>query len=127
MAAALPSSGTVADLQCCAKSAEAKGLSLGGGGYDFSGDFRPKGCYTYASGTYDGMAFFGTGGNIAEMDTDLAMPKVRVRCAVPETGPDSPPRLRWMSEVRRPMFCASRSRFPVAFVDVLEQPRGRWL
>jgi hypothetical protein len=35
------------------------------------------------------MAFFGTGGNIAEMDTDLALPKVRVRCAVPETGPDS--------------------------------------
>ena len=45
------------------------GLSLGGGGFAFAGDYSSKGCYTYASGTYAQYAYYGTGGTDADMST----------------------------------------------------------
>ena len=36
----------------CASAAEAQGLQQGGAGYDFTGTFRTKGCYSYESGKY---------------------------------------------------------------------------
>ena len=43
--------------------AEKAGLELGGGGYPFAGSVVNKGCYTYATGTYKGFAFYGLGGD----------------------------------------------------------------
>ena len=48
--------------QACRDAAKALGLKLGGGGYAFSGAYSLKGCYSYRSGTYAGIAFYGTGG-----------------------------------------------------------------
>ena len=50
----------------------ALGLSLGGGGLEFASDFTSKGCYSYSSGPYAGMAFFGTGGSEEEMAASVA-------------------------------------------------------
>ena len=36
----------------CAAAAQAEGLILGGSGYDFSGSYETKGCYSYESGKY---------------------------------------------------------------------------
>jgi len=62
----------------CAAAAQAKGLQLGGAGYDFAGPYGTKGCYTYGSGKYKGMVYFGTGGTEDEMVTAPAPPKFRV-------------------------------------------------
>ena len=45
------------------------GLIIGGAGYEFAGDYTPKGCYTYSSGTYKGRAYYGTGGTLDQMKT----------------------------------------------------------
>ena len=42
----------------CSEQATALGLSLGGNNFDFAGDYTIKGCYTYAAGAYEGLAFF---------------------------------------------------------------------
>ena len=47
----------------CRMAAEKAGLELGGGGYPFAGYVVNKGCYTYATGTYKGFAFYGLGGD----------------------------------------------------------------
>ena len=39
------------------------GLQIGGGGHSFAGSWGTKGLYAYRSGKYNGMAFFGTGGD----------------------------------------------------------------
>ena len=39
------------------------GLQIGGGGHPFAGPWGTKGLYAYRSGKYNGMAFFGTGGD----------------------------------------------------------------
>jgi len=39
------------------------GLQIGGGGHQFAGPWGTKGLYAYRSGKYNGMAFFGTGGD----------------------------------------------------------------
>ena len=39
------------------------GLQIGGGGHSFAGPWGTKGLYAYRSGKYNGMAFFGTGGD----------------------------------------------------------------
>ena len=46
----------------CRAAALLQGLSIGGGGWAFSGDFVTKGCYTYSDGEFKGFAFYGTGG-----------------------------------------------------------------
>ena len=58
--------------QGCAETARALGLSLGGGGLAFASEFTSKGCYSYSSGPYAGMAFFGTGGSDEEMVASVA-------------------------------------------------------
>jgi len=51
--------------------AQSLGLQLGGNGYAFSGDYSTKGLYAYRSGKYNGMAFFGRGGSVTEMEAPL--------------------------------------------------------
>ena len=73
----------------CAAAADAQGLQQGGAGYDFAGPFRTKGCYSYDSGKYQGMAYFGTGGTESEMAAVPAPPKYRIPCA--PSSPNMPP------------------------------------
>ena len=73
----------------CEARANALGLELGGAGYDFAGDFGTKGCYTYSSGTYEGKAYFGTGGERDDMEDPVADPKDRVLCVASETTVDT--------------------------------------
>ena len=48
----------------CTAAASAAGLKLGGGGFDFAGDYGSgRGCYTYTSGSYKDLAFWSTSGN----------------------------------------------------------------
>ena len=75
--------------QSCQAAAEAAGLQIGGGGYDFAGTgWKSKGCYTYNSGKYEGMAFFGSDGDAAAMSEPLDEPKVRIMCPAPTTADD---------------------------------------
>lgn len=46
--------------------AQSLGLELGGNGYEFAAAHNLKGLYTYKSGKFKGMAFFGTGGTATE-------------------------------------------------------------
>ena len=66
----------------CAAEAQKQGLQLGGGGYPFAGAFGTKGCYSYTSGGYKGMAFYGTGGTQSAMQSsdprDVPPPKYRI-------------------------------------------------
>jgi hypothetical protein len=61
--------GNMIPLTVSAGEARAKslGLKIGGGGYPFSGDWATKGLYAYNGGSYNGIAFFGTGGTAAQM------------------------------------------------------------
>ncbi|KAK3232876.1 hypothetical protein CYMTET_56800 [Cymbomonas tetramitiformis] len=61
----------------CGNAATALGISLGGNGYEFAGSYSTKGCYAYSSGTYQGMAYFGTGGTNAESSAAVSSPKYR--------------------------------------------------
>ena len=45
----------------CQAAAEAAGLSTGGGGLEFVGEYPSGGCYTYTTGEHLGMAFWSTG------------------------------------------------------------------
>ena len=44
----------------CEKWALKNGMKVGGGGYEFSGDYGTKGCYYYSGGKYENMTFWGT-------------------------------------------------------------------
>ena len=46
-------------------------------GYEFAGDYEPKGCYVYLSGDFEGLSFYGTGGTVEEMQQSLQNPKSR--------------------------------------------------
>ena len=61
----------------CREIALDKGLSLGGHGYEFVGNYGTKGLYSYHSGKYKGMAFYGRGGSTNEMTTQLDGNKYR--------------------------------------------------
>ena len=87
----------------CAAAAEAQGLQRGGADYDFAGTFRTKGCYSYESGKYKGMAYFGTGGTESEMAAVPAPPKYRMPCA--PSAPDTQPGLAAISEVEGDAQC----------------------
>ena len=69
----------------CETEALTKGLRIGGEGYDFEGDYGTKGCYAYDSGTYEGIAFFGTGGDAADMEAEAQTTNGQYRV----TGPCS--------------------------------------
>ena len=62
----------------CRDVARSLGLEEGGNGFSFSGNYGTKGCYAYSSGTYMGMAFWGSGGTNEEMK-DLALGNVKYR------------------------------------------------
>ena len=65
----------------CSAAATAAELDEGGGDYPFaSSTYTVKGCYSYNSGSYAGMAFWGTGGTYAEMTATLSGSKYRVSC-----------------------------------------------
>ena len=73
------------DQATCESRAQKDGLAIGGGGYQFAGDYGTKGCYTYEAGTYAGMVFYGTGGDAEASADDVAAPKARMMCvATPE-------------------------------------------
>ena len=87
--------GTVDEEECpfiytaadCATEAIAKGLRIGGEGYDFEGDYITKGCYAYDSGNYyEDIAFFGTGGFIADMEAEARTAKGKYRVTKPCSG-----------------------------------------
>ena len=60
------------DQATCESRAQKDGLAIGGGGYQFAGDYGTKGCYTYEAGTYAGMVFYGTGGDAEASADDVA-------------------------------------------------------
>ena len=64
--------------EVCAEAAQREGLELGGVGYDFTGGYRTKGCYTYASGKYAGHAYYGLGGTEEDRSAEPSLPKTRV-------------------------------------------------
>ena len=39
--------------------------TIANSGYEFAGDYEPKGCYVYLSGDFEGLTFYGTGGHSA--------------------------------------------------------------
>jgi len=61
----------------CEAAALALGLSVGGAGSDFEGNWSTKGCYTYKKGTYTGHVYYGKGdGPISNKLTgDIYRPK----------------------------------------------------
>ena len=52
-------------------------MQLGGNGYAFLGGYGTKGCYSYKSGSYYNMAFYGTGGTVDQMKLVLDSPYYR--------------------------------------------------
>ena len=58
--------------QACRDIAKNLGLSLGGEGYSFAGDFSVKGCYAYSSGKYAGKVYYGTGGTTEQMKKSVS-------------------------------------------------------
>merc|ERR1719242_2319919 len=63
--------------EACELAAVRNGLSKGGNGYAFAGDYGTKGCYTYSSGSYKGIVFYGTGGSSAQNKADVSGGKYR--------------------------------------------------
>jgi len=61
----------------CKKLAESLGLQIGGGGFSFAGPYETKGLYSYNSGRYAGMAFFGRGGTEDQMKASVHGQKYR--------------------------------------------------
>ena len=65
-------------VDACRAAAETLGLQLGSDFRDFEGaSYSEKGCYSYESGRFEGMAFYGSGGTDEEMQTELTLPKYR--------------------------------------------------
>ena len=46
-------------------------------GYEFAGDYNPKGCFAYLSGDYKGLSYYGTGGTVEQMQQSVKNPKWR--------------------------------------------------
>jgi len=61
----------------CRAAAKAGGLSAGGAGFSFSGNYGTKGCYTYSSGTYANKVYFGTGGTAAQSKASVGGSLIR--------------------------------------------------
>ena len=57
--------------QACRDASNSFGLQLGNREYKFAGSYSTKGCYTYESGIYVGIAFYGTGGTRQEVEKPL--------------------------------------------------------
>ena len=63
--------------EACEDVVERLGLQKGGKGFNFVGDFEHKGCYSYESGSYANIAFYGNGGTEQQMASQLSSPKYR--------------------------------------------------
>ena len=64
--------------EACEDVVERLGLKKGGKGFNFVEDnFVIKGCYSYESGPYANIAYYGSGGSEQEMATQLNSPKYR--------------------------------------------------
>ena len=53
------------------------GLKIGGAGWEFSGVYLTKGCYSYKEGPYTGMVFYGTGGTKQQNKARTSLPEYR--------------------------------------------------
>ena len=53
------------------------GLQKGGGGYNFVGVYPTKGCYSYESGSFAKMAYYGVGGSEEQIKAKLTFPMYR--------------------------------------------------
>ena len=68
----------------CRAAVAAEGLSEGGCGFAFAGAYSNPGCYTYASGTYEGCGYWSTSGDPTAPVTGSLGGGIRVRvCAAP--------------------------------------------
>lgn len=63
--------------EACYDAGKRLGLKMGGGSYNFAGDYSTKGCYTKKGGSNDGMVFYGVGGTEQQMKKSLSAPKYR--------------------------------------------------
>lgn len=63
--------------EACRDASTSLGLSLGGSGYAFAGNWPTKGCYAYSSTTFIGNAYYSTGGTMDQMKTVLVGSKYR--------------------------------------------------
>jgi hypothetical protein len=57
---------------------KSKGLTLGGRGYGFVGNYGTKGLYAYLNGVYKGTAFSWTGGSEVQQFKRPSLPKFRI-------------------------------------------------
>ena len=64
--------------ESCRMAAEHLGLTLGGKGHPFADTYSTKGCYSYKSGTYAGIAYYGKQGTREEMEAPLSANPYRV-------------------------------------------------
>ena len=63
--------------EACEDVVDRLGLQKGGKGFNFVHNFVNKGCYSYESGDYANIAYYGSGGSEQEMATQLNSPKYR--------------------------------------------------
>ena len=63
--------------EACEDVVERLGLQKGGKGFNFVENFAIKGCYSYESGSYANIAYYGSGGSEQQMATQLNSPKYR--------------------------------------------------
>lgn len=66
------------DERQAAEIARSFGHTLGGNGYNFSGNYGTKGLYLYTVGKYKGRCYFGKGGNNSQKRKNISYPKSRV-------------------------------------------------
>ena len=64
-------------VEACESAAERLGLRKGGNGFKFQGPHAAKGCYAYSSGYFTRVAFYGTGGTVAQNSRPLSGRKYR--------------------------------------------------
>ena len=63
--------------QACRDASNSFGLQLGNWEHKFAKSYPTKGCYTYESGEYAGIAFYGTEGTRRELKKTPELPKYR--------------------------------------------------
>jgi len=68
--------------------AETLGLQLGGHGFPFARPYRTKGLYSYNTGKFQGIAFFGTGGSDQDKNKSVKFPKYRPTLIVADPDED---------------------------------------
>ena len=64
-------------MAACETAANNIGLTKGGLGFSFQGDYSTKGCYAYKDGDYKGHFYYGTGGTEQKMKEDVTGQKFR--------------------------------------------------